>query len=1140
MNKKIYRILFMLLFNTLIFLHISAQVNVVTQHYDIGRTGWYNHENILNKNNVGTGTFGKLFTCTVDDQLYAQPLIVQGVNIPGAGKKNIVYLASVNNSVYAYDADSANQNIPYWKVNLTPADSRPVRQQDLTGACPGNFQSNIGIVGTPVIDTLTHTMYLVARSINPSTVVFSEYLHALDITTGSERPGSPVLIQAQVNGTGDGNINGIVHLDPQKNNQRTGLLLLKGTVYMGFSSHCDWGPYHGWVLGYDAATLEQKFVYNDTPDGYNGGIWMSGTGLAADTAGNIYFSTGNGSVGTSSDPSNLRNRSESVIRLNPADTTQPAKDFFTPNNFPDLEAADLDLGTSGVMIIPGAGRTITGCKDGNIYLLDQYNLGGYHKSANQCVQAVNLGVGANMHAQFTYYGGTQNEYAYFWPENTALKAIPFNRATGKFDVQNIITSGIPGPVGQTGAMLSVSSDGPLDSTGILWASHPVNCDGENYNCPGILRAFDASDVTKELWNSGIISADNSGTFAKFSSPVIANGKVYLGTFSNQLIIYGLTSTLPDSCNTPNIALNKPSYASSVYGSQFPAGAAFDGNPNTRWSSDFTDPQYIYVDLGKRYDLCSIKLIWETALGKDFQIQISDDAGNWQTLANITNNISFINILHIKGTGRYVRMLGTARGTPYGYSLFEFEVHGTESLIQCAPSSGLAASNIYENTASLQWLSSGADSFNIQYKAVNAVNWTTVSTNENHIVINGLNCGTDYYFRVQNICSDTSLSPYSSNSAFSTLSCGSNCGLLPSRWTSQDIGAPALPGSACYSNGIFTLKASGNDIWDLADEFHFAYSVLQGDGSFIVRISSIDQSNPWNKFGIMIRESLDPGSRHAFIALTGGNGVAFQYRQFTDGYSSNNNDAGFTAPYWIRLTKNGTVYSAYRSLDSVNWKQVGNPVDLGFGSNTSVYCGLALTSHDNNILSVATCDHFSSSGFTQIDLQSFTGELTAQQTVKLSWTTSLEINADYFILEKSNDNIHFSRIDSVPAANGGRFMTNYVSYDNNPSQNINYYRLRMVDVLGNYSYSQLVVIRLTNSKAPAMYPNPATTSVNIIQGTDAIKSITIYDLIGRRLFNSNNSSNATVFTIPLYNLPKAMYIIEIRTEKDAFRNKLLKR
>ena len=1119
---------------------VKAQVNVVTQHYDLGRTGWYNKESSLNKSNVRIGSFGKLFTRTVDDQLYAQPLIVLGVNINGVGPKNIVYLATVNNTVYAYDADSANANAPYWLVNLTPLGSRPVVQNDLTGACPGNFLSNIGIVGTPVIDTAANTIYLVARSINPTTVVFSEYLHALDIRTGVEKPNSPVLIQARVNGTGDGSSNGVVSLDPERNNQRPGLLLLNGIVYIGFSSHCDWGPYHGWILGYDKTTLQQKFVFNDTPDGYNGGIWMSGTGLAADSAGNIYFATGNGSVGVGTDPTNLRNRSESVIRMNPTDPVQPVKDYFTPNNFLALEAADLDLGTSAAMLIPGASRTVTGCKDGNIYLLDMANMGGYNAAANQNVQTVNLGGNANMHAQFTYYRGTQNEFAYFWPENTALKAIPFNRSTGKFNDQNTITSGIQGPVGQTGAMMSVSSNGSVDSTAILWASHPINCDGENFNCPGVLRALDAMDVTKELWNSGNLAVDNPGNFAKFSSPVIANGKVYLGTFSNQLIVYGLQNLAPDTCNSPDIALNKPAHASSLENAQFPASGAFDGNLTTRWSSAYSDPQYIYVDLGNRYDICNVRILWETALGKDFQIQIADDTSNWKTLANISNNGSQDNSIPVQATGRYVRILGTARGTGFGYSIYEFQVYGKLSAIQCATPDGLSVKDIYENTATLQWQSNGADSFNVQYKTVNEISWHTISTSKTQVELTGLNCGMDYFFNVQAVCSAQSASIPSSNGAFSTLPCGSNCGLLPSRWSSQDIGATAIAGSACYSNGTYTLKASGNDIWDVADQFHFAYNVLTGDGNLVARVNTMDNSNPWNKCGIIFRESLDAGSRHAFMALTSGNGVAFQNRPVTDGSSNNTNTGTMTAPYWVKLTKSGSVYSAFASPDSVQWSQIGNATDLGFGANTPVYVGLALTSHDNTILSTATLDHLSSSGLTEFQLLSFTGELISSQLVTLNWTTALELNTDYFIVEKSTDNLHFSAIDSVPAADGGRFMESYSANDNAPGHAVNYYRLRMVDVLGNYKYSQLVVIRLSNNKIPLMGPNPTNTTVTIFQGEDTIENVIFYDFLGRRVMSINNSVSAPTLTIEVSHLSKGIYVVEIRTPHDIFRKKLSKR
>ncbi|HVX49433.1 MAG TPA: hypothetical protein VHB48_04720, partial [Chitinophagaceae bacterium] len=264
-----------------------SQADVLTQHNTLSRTGWYDKETILNKTNVSANTFGKIFTRAVDDQLYAQPLVKLHLAIPGKGTKNVVFVATVNNTVYAFDADSANVTDPYWQVNLTVAGCRPVNKNDMSGACGGyynDFSGNMGIVGTPVIDSATNTMYLVARSVS-STNIYYQYLHAIDITTGKEEPGSPVFITATVNGNGDGSSGGKIIFNQQHQNQRGGLLLLNGIVYIAWSSHCDWPPYHGWVMGYDKTTLQQKYVYCNTPEGYNGGIWMSGSAPAADENG---------------------------------------------------------------------------------------------------------------------------------------------------------------------------------------------------------------------------------------------------------------------------------------------------------------------------------------------------------------------------------------------------------------------------------------------------------------------------------------------------------------------------------------------------------------------------------------------------------------------------------------------------------------------------------------------------------------------------------------------------------------------------------------------------------------------------------------------------------------------------------------
>src|SRR5882672_11637450 len=260
-------------------------VSVLTQHNDNTRAGWNDNESALTTSNVNVQHFGRVFTLPVDDQVYAQPLVVGHVSI-GGGVHNVVYVATVANTLYAFDGDDGKL---YWQRSFTAPGMRPPRNTDMTGACGGtytNFSGNIGIVGTPVIDAARGTMYFVARSTTGST--FVQHLHAVNIVDGSEIAGSPTAITASYSGNGDGSVNGVIAFDAQRQNQRQGLTLLNGFVYVTLSSHCDWGPYHGWILGYDAATLQQRVVYNATPNGYGGGMWESGTGMAADAAGNLY------------------------------------------------------------------------------------------------------------------------------------------------------------------------------------------------------------------------------------------------------------------------------------------------------------------------------------------------------------------------------------------------------------------------------------------------------------------------------------------------------------------------------------------------------------------------------------------------------------------------------------------------------------------------------------------------------------------------------------------------------------------------------------------------------------------------------------------------------------------------------------
>jgi hypothetical protein len=299
-----------------------AQVNVTTHHNDSARTGANLAETFLTTTNVNLSEFGKLFERAVDDEIYVQPLYVEGVNISGV-IRNVVYVATNNDSVYAFDADDPTASAPLWRVNYTnpAAGVVPVSRTDVGQACGTyvDFAANIGIAATPVIDPVAQTMYFVTRT--KENGVFMQRLHAIDIRNGRERTGSPRVVQPSVSGTGDGrDAQNNIAFNARTQNQRAALLLDRGVVYVAWASYCDQGPYHGWILGYDSATLEQRLVYNTTPDGGLGGIWQSGGGLAADSTGNLYVMTGNGSFNGDVGGRNFGN---SFLKLSP--TGSPAR-----------------------------------------------------------------------------------------------------------------------------------------------------------------------------------------------------------------------------------------------------------------------------------------------------------------------------------------------------------------------------------------------------------------------------------------------------------------------------------------------------------------------------------------------------------------------------------------------------------------------------------------------------------------------------------------------------------------------------------------------------------------------------------------------------------------------------------------------
>ena len=383
-----------------------SQVNVLTYHNDNARSGANLKETLLSPANVNAASFGKLFANSVDGQIYAQPLYVSGLSIPGKAARNVVFVATQHNSVYAFDADTAG--VLLWQTNLGPSAATP--SPDF-GTRYGSFSAilpEIGITSTPVIDLASGTLYVDTFTHEGS--AYYHKLHALVLTNGAERPGSPALVRATYPGVGVGTSNGVVHFEAKQHIQRAALTLAGGRVYLAFAGYEDTNPYHGWIIGFDATTLQQlpNYVFNTTPnstvaafgaDAGEGGIWMAGCGLSADTAGNLFFAIGNGSFNALNNSGGTE-YGDSFIRLTTS-TRLAVADYFTPFNQAFLAANDLDVGSGGVMLLPDQPGSfphlmIDGGKQGRLYLINRdtmttgnnhYNSGGSSDAVAQTVRS---------------------------------------------------------------------------------------------------------------------------------------------------------------------------------------------------------------------------------------------------------------------------------------------------------------------------------------------------------------------------------------------------------------------------------------------------------------------------------------------------------------------------------------------------------------------------------------------------------------------------------------------------------------------------------------------------------------------------------------------------------------------------------
>jgi hypothetical protein len=505
----------------------NSAVDVLTYHYDNARTGQNVNETLLAPANVNSTMFGKKGEFSVDGKVDAQPLISQ-VTI-GGQKRNVLYVVTEHGSVYAFNADSINGTTSafLWKTSTlgsaeTPSDDRGCSQ----------VSPEIGITSTPVIDRTrgpNGAIYVVAMSKNGSGSYFQR-LHALDLATGAELFGAPMTIQATYPGTGDNSSGGKVVFDPKQYKERPGLLQIGGTIYTTWSSHCDHRPYTSWVMSFDAKTLAQTGVLNLVPNGSEGGIWNAGTAPAADSSGNIYIMLGNGDFDTTLTSSGFPangNCGQCYVKIS---STVPLvlMDYFTPSNTVSESNADADLGSGGPLLLPdvvdNTGKTrhlaVGSGKDAIIYVLDRDNMGQFNPAQDLIYQQINGQLGGGVFSKPSYFNGT----VYYGAVGDHLKAFPI--ATGK--LAGAPSSQSAAIFAYPGATPSISANGTTN--GIVWAV-------EN-SSTGVLHAYDATDLTKELYNSNQAAGgrDHFGD-NKFITPMVANGKVYVGT-TNSVAVFG--------------------------------------------------------------------------------------------------------------------------------------------------------------------------------------------------------------------------------------------------------------------------------------------------------------------------------------------------------------------------------------------------------------------------------------------------------------------------------------------------------------------------------------------------------------------------------------------------------------------------
>jgi hypothetical protein len=493
---------------------MQAQVSVLTGNGDNNRTNANLSESHLTPQNVRADSFGKLGSFPADGQVYAQPLYVSNLLFPNGATRNVLIIATMHNTVYAYDADIPSAAGLLWQANL--GQPFPVAQWNApyTDISPG-----VGILGTGAIDVNSGVLYVVAETLQNGAAVFS--LHALDLLTGTERMNGPSAITAQVSGSGAGAVGGVMRFDPNQHLQRPGLLFSNNAVYVAFGSHMDQRPWHGWVMSYDASDVTKQLgVFLTTPNGEGGAIWHSGRGLAADDAGAVYSMTGNGDFDVTGD------FGESFIKLSGPSVS--LADWFTPANWKTLTDVDADLST-GPAVIPGTHLIVGGDKYGQLYLLNGDSMGNLGSPdtddgpvfGNAVIGGMfNFALWNRPEAPYIYVQGFQDVVKAYRIAGAAINTVPVSLGST--------------PVASPRVGMTISANG--SSHGILWET---TGDSRVPSVPGTLHAFDAMNLSNELWNSSNAIEDSLGGFSRFANPTVANGQVYVATSSGAVVAYGL-------------------------------------------------------------------------------------------------------------------------------------------------------------------------------------------------------------------------------------------------------------------------------------------------------------------------------------------------------------------------------------------------------------------------------------------------------------------------------------------------------------------------------------------------------------------------------------------------------------------------